>query len=345
MNRHRPAIGLSLFLVVSMVLTWMVYTTLQRGVPGPANTYSAEFTDVSGLRVGDDVRMAGVQVGRVEAVGIEGTHAVVTFDIAAEHSVYGNTLVSVTYQNVIGQRYLGLSLADFGDPGLLEPGSRIPVEHTEPSFDLSGLLNGFQPLFTLLDPQDVDNLTGALIRALQGEDGAIPALIAETARLAQSFAGPDEILGSVIDNLSAVVSDLARQSSGLGTTLVQARRIFDGLSARRDTLFAQTDRIAVVLDRAARVVAGAAPSLDSFIERQPGFARHFIQNKEQFAYLGFNLPLLMKSLARITDHGAYLNAYVCDIGFGILPGVDPLVDQILALASPGGQVEHSAMCR
>ncbi|MEU4312104.1 MlaD family protein [Nocardia sp. NPDC024068] len=345
MSKRRPLIGLSLFLVVSVVLTWMVHTTLQRGVPGPTDTYSATFTDVSGLRVGDDVRMAGVQVGRVEAVEIEGTHAVVTFDVAGEHSIYGNTVVSVTYQNVIGQRYLGLSLADFGDPGVLEPGSRIPVDHTEPSFDLSGLLNGFQPLFGLLDPQDVDNLTGALIRALQGENGAIPALIAETARLAEAFAGPDEVLGSVIDNLGTVVTELARQSSGLGTTITQARRIFDGLSARRDTLFAQTEQIAVVLDRAAQVVQGAALSLDRFIDRQPGFARHFIENKEQFAYLGFNLPLLLKSLARITDHGAYLNAYVCDIGFGILPGVDPLVDQILALASPGGQTEHSAMCR
>ncbi|MGW5381580.1 MlaD family protein [Nocardia sp. NPDC003963] len=345
MSTRRPLLGLALFLAVSMVLTWMVHTTLQREIPGPTSTYSALFTDVSGLRPGDDVRMAGVPVGRVETIEIEGTHARVTFEVARQHSLYGNTLVSVTYQNVIGQRYLGLSLADFGDPRLLEPGARIPVDHTEPSFDLSELLNGFQPLFHLLDPQDIDNVTDALIRALQGEDSAIPALIAQTATLARSFAGPDQILGSVIDNLSRVVGELGRQSTGLRTTITQARRIFDGLAARRDTLLTQTGDIAAVLDRAAHVVQGAAPALDRFVDRQPGFARHFIENREQFAYLGFNMPLLLKSLARITDQGAYLNAYVCDIGFGILPGIDPLVEQILALAAPSGQVEHSAMCR
>src|SRR5690606_29129585 len=150
-------------------------------------------TDVSGLRVGDDVRVAGVRVGRVDAIDVYGPHAEVTFRLDREQVVYGNTLAAVTYQNLIGQRYLGLSLSDFGDPAPLAPGARIPLEHTQPSFDLSGLLDGFQPLFSTLDPDDVDNLTAALIRALQGDDGAIAALISQTATLAQTFDGSDRI--------------------------------------------------------------------------------------------------------------------------------------------------------
>ncbi|KAA1423165.1 mammalian cell entry protein, partial [Mycolicibacter arupensis] len=53
-------IGLCLFMVVSTVLTWLVYATLRRDVAGATTPYAAVFTDVYGLREGDDVRMAGV---------------------------------------------------------------------------------------------------------------------------------------------------------------------------------------------------------------------------------------------------------------------------------------------
>lgn len=345
MKHRRPLIGLTLFLAVAIVLTWMVGATLQRGVPGDTDTYSALFTDVSGLRVGDDVRMAGVRVGRVDAIEIAGAAAEVTFQVRRGQTVYGDTRVAVVYQNLIGQRYLGLSMAEFGAPEPLRPGTRIPVEHTEPSFDLSALLNGFQPLFGMLDPEDVDDITTALIRALQGEDSAIATVIAQTASLAQSFAEPDRILGSIIDNLSRVVGDLAAQSAALATTIGQTRKIFDGLHERRDLLLDQTTEIAAVVDRAARVVRDAAPALNRFVDRDGGFAEHFVTERQSFAYLGFNLPLLLQSLARIVDQGSYLSAYICDIGVSMVAGVDPVIARILGLASPSGHPEHSPICR
>ncbi|MBH0776308.1 MCE family protein [Nocardia bovistercoris] len=345
MSYWRSAVGLALFLVVAVVLTWMVGTTLQRGVPGRTHSYSALFTDVSGLRVGDDVRMAGVQVGRVDGIDIEGTAARVTFEVQRNQTLYGNTRAAITYQNLIGQRYLGLSLAELDSPQPLPPGAQIPLERTEPSFDLSMLLNGFQPLFGLLDPADVDDITAALIRALQGEDSAIPALIARTATLVESFAAPDQILGSMIDNLSQVVGNLSRQGGQLQTTIAQTRKIFDGLHERRDALLDQTTDIAAVVGRAAQVVQGAAPALNRFLERDNGFSRHFVENRESFAYLGFNLAPLMHGMSRIVDQGAYLTAYICDIGLSMIPGIDPLIAAILGIASPSGKPEHSPVCR
>lgn len=345
MKHRRDLVGLTTFLLVAALLTWMVRATLQREVAGDTHSYSAVFSDVSGLRVGDDVRVAGVQVGRVDSIDIHGPHAEVGFRIQRDQPVYANTVASVIYQNLIGQRYLGLSRAEAGDPALLNPGARIPLDRTEPSFDLSGLLNGFQPLFSALDPNDVDNLTSALIRALQGDDGAVAALITETATLVESFAGPDQILGALIDNLSTVMATLAGQSAGIQTTLTQTRKIFEALETRRDTLLDQTAQISTVVADAAAVIDGASPALTEFIDREPGFARHFVDGKERFAFLGFNLPQLFQSMIRATDAGAFVNAYVCDISFSIIPGIDPVIAQILGAASPTGRPQHSAICR
>lgn len=168
MTIRKPLIGLVVFLLISAGLTWPVVVTLQRGVQGSTNAYSAVFSDVSGLRVGDDVRMAGVRVGRVDSIRLDNTVARVSFSIDATQQVFANTEASITYQNIIGQRYLGLSLGENPDTAILEAGSEIPLEWTEPSFDISVLLNGFEPLFSVLDPEQVDNITASVIAAFKG---------------------------------------------------------------------------------------------------------------------------------------------------------------------------------
>lgn len=345
MSFRRSLIGLSLFLAVSLGLIWTTFVTLHRGVDGTARTYSAIFSDVTGLRVGDDVRMAGVRVGRVDGIALVGNRAEVRFRIEEQQKVFGNTKASITYQNVIGQRYLGLSLADFGEPQELAPGSEIPLEHTEPSFDISVLLNGFEPLFGGLDPQQVDNVTGALITALQGDNTSLVLLISQISTLAESVAGPDQVLGAVITNLSQVVGDLAAHSGSVSTLLTQSRSIIDGLSRHRDELMGSLTTVASVTGRLATVVDDVRPQLNEFLTREPGFTRHFEENKDGFAYLGFNLPALLKGLARASQEGSYLNTYLCNMGVTFLPALATLVPTIVELASPTGTIQQSPICR
>ncbi|MEV6658169.1 MlaD family protein [Nocardia fluminea] len=345
MSFRRSLIGLSLFVAVSLGLIWVTFVTLHRGVDGTTRTYSAIFSDVTGLRVGDDVRMAGVRVGRVDAIALVGNRAEVRFRVEEQQKVFGNTKASITYQNVIGQRYLGLSPADFGEPQQLAPGGEIPLEHTEPSFDISVLLNGFEPLFGGLDPQQVDNVTGALITALQGDNTSLVLLIAQLSTLAESVAGPDQVLGAVITNLSRVVADLAAHSGSVSTLLTQSRSIIDGLSRHRDELMGSLTTVASATGRLATVVDDVRPQLNEFLTREPGFTRHFEENKDGFAYLGFNLPALLKGLARVSQDGSFLNTYLCNMGVTFLPALATLVPTIVGLASPTGTIQQSPICR
>ena len=133
MRSRGALIGLSLFMIVAVMLTWLVYVTLRRDVVGKTVPYAALFSDVFGLREGDDVRMAGVRVGRVEKIELQGDLAKVSFVVQSNQQLLGTTVASVTYQNIVGQRYLGLSLGKIGDPGQLPAESVIPVDRTDPS--------------------------------------------------------------------------------------------------------------------------------------------------------------------------------------------------------------------
>ena len=160
MSYRKPLIGFSIFVVASLLVTWVIWSTLQRSVDGDTNSYSATFSDVLGLKAGDDVRISGVRVGRVEAIDLdENNDARVDFIVEGDQTLYGNTKALVRYQNLIGQRYVALAPGDQGDPTPLEEGAEIPLERTEPSFDISALLNGFEPLFAVLSPEQVNDLS------------------------------------------------------------------------------------------------------------------------------------------------------------------------------------------
>ncbi|MCV7316455.1 MCE family protein [Mycolicibacillus parakoreensis] len=354
MRFRGPMIGLTLFMIVSMALTWLVYATLKREVAGPTDGYAAMFSDVYGLREGDDVRMAGVRVGRVEKIELVGKEAKVSFIVQKEQQLYGNTVAAVTYQNIIGQRYVGLSLGKTGDPGELPPGSVIPIEQTDPSFDVGYLLNGFEPLMSLLDPKKADDLTKGVIQSLQGDRASITEFVDQTSVITESVAGRDEALGNLITSLSKVTENIADQNDNLDHTLTQAQTIIGAFDSRRPELQASVGSIARVTSRLSAIMDDVYPSLQEILDRQPGFSKHMVGIEPQLAFTGANLPLLLKGLARIFSEGAYINGYACDLNAtGFFPGLNDMTQYIVNAATPGNATPltrenlgwHTPRCR
>jgi phospholipid/cholesterol/gamma-HCH transport system substrate-binding protein len=346
MKFRGPLVGLTLFMVVALTLTWLVYVSLRRDVAGKTAPYTAVFSDVFGLREGDDVRMAGVRVGRVEKIDLDGRLARVSFVVQQEQHLFGNTVASVTYQNIVGQRYLGLSLGKEGNPDRLDPGATIPLEHTEQSFDVTALLNGYEPLFSLLNPRDADNLTRGVIESLQGDTTSLATLISQTSTLTQTFAGRDQALGDVITNLNTVVGNLAGQNANLDGVLTQTREVMGALDQRRPQLEASMGSISRLTSHLSAAAREDYPALREFIDRRPGVARHLMDVEPQVAYFGDNIPLLLKGLVRVGNQGAYGNAYVCDVNFlGFFPGLNDVVPIIINAATPGNKAWHTPRCR
>ena len=88
------------------------------------------------------------------------------------------------------------------------------------------------------------------------------------------------------------------------------------------------------------------PQLQELIYREPGAAAHILANKDQFAFLGSNLPLLLKGLARTMQDGAYGNSYACQLNLnGFFPGLNDLVPAIVRHATNGGVAKYTPKCR
>ncbi len=87
----------------------------------------------------------------------------------------------------------------------------MPLERTSPGFDLTELLNGFRPLFEVLQPADVNKLATSMVKVLQGEGGTVEILLQQTTELTNFVADRDDVYDDVLTNLTPVLDDLAGQ--------------------------------------------------------------------------------------------------------------------------------------
>ena len=347
MKLRKVLLGLISFLTVTSVMTWLVYSTLQREVSGATTRYAAEFTDVFGLRDGDDVRMAGVRVGRVMKIDLlAGNRARVDFELQNDQKLLANTEAAILYQNIVGQRYLDLSKGKTGEPTPLPPGSVIPVERTIPSFDVGKVLNGYEPLFATIDPKAADQISSAAIQSLQGDSSAWATLVDQTGKLTDTFAGRDALLGDMITGLDRVFATLGRQNDNLDATLKDTRAMVNTFNARRPELISSMGSLSRVVQQLGAVTSEVNPSLQALIEREPGFTQHLGTIEPQLAFTAANLPKLLKGVARITSEGAYLNVYACDLNaLAFFPGLNDVTPIIVDAATPGNKAKHTPRCR
>jgi phospholipid/cholesterol/gamma-HCH transport system substrate-binding protein len=333
------------FAFAAVLLLVLLVNTMADGVSGDTHEFTAEFADVSGLRVGDDVKAAGVRVGKV--TGIEATEdgAMVDFELVDEQKIYDTTKVIMRYQNLLGQRYLQLRQEGArGDE--LEGGAHIPiaVDHgpigdrwrTDPGFDLTELLNGFRPLFEILQPGDVNQLATSMIKVLQGEGGTVEGLLRQTAELTTFLADRDEVIDEVMTNLTPVLENLAGQGGELRATVVELRRLMTGLARDRKAIGSSIDGISQLVGATSDLLRDAKVPLTRTTDRLATVAAMFQESRGGLEDSLEAFGTIFESFGRIGSYENALNVYACSFALAI-------GDRLINPA--GGDGPWSEVCR
>lgn len=335
---RKPLIGFALFAVVALLLTYIIYSTLERSVSGSTNNFSTFFTDASGLAKGDDVRMAGVRVGRVDSIDLVDGRAKVTFEVQDNQPVYTTTQAAIRYQNLIGQRYLALSLAD-GTPQPLSVGSTLK-EPSEDSFDVTKLLAGFQPVFDTLTPEQVNNLSNGLVQAFQGDSVSLSNTVAQVGKFASDMSNRDVVIGAIIDNLSGVLRDLSRQGDQIGTLVDSVSDVIKNLNANSAAFGTAVTQIGNTAAGFADVLTQSRGNLADAATSANQATRILIGNGSKLDGMAKNLPIFLGHFPLVLGQGAYLNIYACDLDIAIGDVLFPpgIINKI-------GGTNHSVVCR
>lgn len=330
------ALRFGAFAVVSLMVLVVLANTMNNRVGGSARTYEADFASVSGLRTGDDVRAAGVKVGRVERIALhDSSRARVRFTLSSDQPLYDTTTMVVRYQNLLGQRYLSLLRGADGGRRLAD-GALVPQARTDPGFDLTALLNGFEPLFSSIEPDQVNQLATSIISVMQGEGGTVESLLSETATLTDHLADKDEVLGEVLDNLTPVLENLAAHGGELDSTVDELGALMTRLAKERTSIGDSIDGIGELSRATSSLLEEARPDLTRDVASLRRTAELLAKTRKELAEAFETLPLTTGAFARPMSYGTWLNMHICNMG-------TELEGRLINVGSPAGP--YSAVCR
>jgi phospholipid/cholesterol/gamma-HCH transport system substrate-binding protein len=313
-----PLIKLVVFLVVTALATYVLAATISNSSYGAAKTYKAAFTDVSGLEIGDDVRIAGVRVGTIQGIALKknkpGQHstALVTFTVQKSRPLPSTITAHLRYRNLVGQRYLDIEQGA-GNTKMLTSKSVIPVSQTFPAVDLTVLFAGFQPLVAGLDPTELNKLSLEIVQTLQGEGGSLEQLLANVATLTNTLADKDAVIGDVIHNLTGVLQAVGERDDELSNLIIQLTGFIHGLSTDRSTIGNAIDGINDLTTSTAGLLTQVRPPLAKDVKSISGLLALLNRNTGTVKYILQQLPPTVGGLIRTASYGSWFNFYLCGL--------------------------------
>jgi len=218
----KPKAALWRFLLatgVSVVCLIVVANEVRQPVQAKTHTYNAEFTDVSGLSDGADVRVQGVRVGKVESIeleqpGDEQTLATVRFTLDNRFSVTPQSRLAVKYQALTGLRYVDVQHPAEGDVAANRV-TNVPTTMTQPSFDITVLFNGLQPVLATISPDEINTFTENAVAFLQGDGNGLEPMIDSIHKLTAFVSDRQEVVATIVRNLGTLAQGVSGRSEYL----------------------------------------------------------------------------------------------------------------------------------
>jgi phospholipid/cholesterol/gamma-HCH transport system substrate-binding protein len=311
-NTFRAATGVVLFTVVCLAFVFILVTVFGQFRFDSRASYSAVFSNVSGLKGGNFVRIAGVEVGKVRDLKLhkDGT---VTVDFAIDRglTLTEGTKAAVRYENLIGDRYLSLEDGP-GPTRKLQSRATIPLARTSPALDVDALIGGFRPLFRALDPEQVNALSGELLRVFQGQGATISSVLAQTSALTTTLADRDKLIGDVITNLNTVLHTFAARDNQFSEGLDKLSQLVEALAGRKTDITKGVAYINEAATSVADLLTTARQPIKDTVVQTDRVAGQIEADHDFVDDLVKTLPDAYQVLARNGLYGDYFGFYLCD---------------------------------
>ena len=218
---------LALSVVVAVVLLILMANVVTQPVAEDTRSYTAEFTDASGLHAGADVSVRGVRVGKVKSLNIERTDgrsiAAVEFSLDKRYGVVSDSRLAIKFQALTGVRYLDVvhPAEGYSAANLI---TRVSTAMTQPSFDVTALFNGLQPVLATLSPEDINIFTANVANFLSGDGGGLTPVLDSIKKLTEFVSDRQQVIAALMRNLSHLAESISGNSKELIQIIEYVRR-------------------------------------------------------------------------------------------------------------------------
>ena len=247
-------------------------------------TITATFTSANAIYAGDEVRIAGVEVGTVAAIRPVGTHAELTLKVDPRVRIPADVKAVIVAPNLVAARFVQLTPAYNGGP-LIADQAAIPVQRTAVPVEWDEVKEQLTRLATDLGPQSavdtssVGRFIDSTANAMDGNGEKLRRTLHELAGISRVFAEGSGDITQMIENLQtfvAVLEDSNVQIVQFQDRLASLSSVLDG--SRSDLDAALTNLSSAVGDVQRFVVANRAKTTEQ-LQRLTAVTQNLVDHR------------------------------------------------------------------
>ena len=277
--------------------------------------YRAAFTDASGLKPNDEVRIAGVKVGKVldiELAGItedgeQDPYVEVTFRVDGDVTLGRKTRALIAIKTIVGQKFLAL---EPDGPGAMRSNELIPRSRTASPFDVIDALSG---LGETVEKIDVDQLAEAftvMAETFENTSPHVKSSLEGLSRLSRTVAERDEQLRELLERTKNLTDVLAQRKEEFRKLVQDGNLLLEEISNRRDAIH----NLLIGTDELARELSGLVTDnreqLQPALEQLEGVVKILQNNKANLEKTIEEMAPFVKAFTNVVGNGRWFDNYI-----------------------------------
>ena len=197
---------------------------------GGGDTYHASFSDASGIKANDEVRIAGVRVGKVIGVDLNGNKVDVSFKVDTPSHFGSETSAQIKVKTLLGAMYLGLQPKGAGQ---LKEGATIPLSRTSSAYDVVQAFSGLADRAERIDTKRLATSIDTIADLTKDTPAAFQGTLRGLSRLSETVASRNDQINTLLKNLHTVSGTLAARDEDIVSLMKNSDTLLRALVARR----------------------------------------------------------------------------------------------------------------
>ncbi|MBB5167856.1 MCE family protein [Mycobacterium sp. AZCC_0083] len=305
------AIGVAaIALIVAFVLSFANVPFLNG-----SKRYSAYFSEASGLMTGGDVQVAGLRVGKVNSISLDGNKVLITFDVSNGVRIGDRSEATIRTKALLGTKVLDITTRGDGTQD-----GPIPLERTKPAYQLADALGELSTTISGLKTDQLNQSLTTLAQTFAETPGNVRIAVDGVARISQTINERDAQLRDLLANANKATTVLAERSEEIVGLVRNTNSLLAALQTQRSSL-----------DNISANISALAHQLSSFIDENRAQLRPALDK------LNGVLTIVDNRKAQVQKSIKLLNAYAMSLGESVSSG--PFFKAYLANLLPGQFVQ------
>ncbi|OUZ07780.1 ABC transporter substrate-binding protein [Aeromicrobium sp. PE09-221] len=298
-------------------------------VIGGGKVYTAQFAEAGGLKSGNEVRVAGVKVGEVSGLSLDGTTVEVRFR-AKGVDLGDQTRASIKVKTMLGQKFL--SLDPLGTGELDDP---IPVSRTTTPYDVNAAFSDLSETIGEIDTQQMEASFTALADAFRDTPESVQGVVRGLTDLSRTISSRDEELAQLFSATADISGTLKDRNAEFARLINDGSSLLEELENRRETIRAMLQGTARLGTELEGLVRDNEEQLRPALAKLDEVAAILQRNQDNLESAIKQMGPYYRGLAAATGNGRWVDSYIC--GLFDEQGAPVLDNSVDRDCTPGGQ--------